>query len=157
MCLFYSNFTKKTCLLFTRYAFIDYTWNIFVINLPIYACKWSFLVQAGACLWAKCIGEPRAYITSAVLPLPFVNMDPSKLSTMYTCIMLAAEQLKEMWMVLYHYHVWPSSWTDKRDGSGWGATYSPSRRQHSARRISLLAFVHGFGRYHYDRKWYRCL
>ena len=31
----------------------------------------------------------------AVLPLPFVNMDPSKLSTMYTCIMLAAEQLKK--------------------------------------------------------------
>ena len=71
-----------------------YTLNIFVINLPIYACKWSFLVQAGACLWAKCIGEPRAYSTSAVLPLPFVNMDPSKLSTMYACILLAAEQLK---------------------------------------------------------------
>ena len=35
-----------------------------------------------------------AYSTSAVLPLPFVNMDPSKLSTMYTCILLAAEQRK---------------------------------------------------------------
>ena len=36
-----------------------------------------------------------AYSTSAVLPLPFVNMDPSKLSTMYTCILLAAEQRKK--------------------------------------------------------------
>ena len=33
--------------------------------------------------------------TSTVLPLTFVNMDPSKLSTMYTCIMLAAEQRKK--------------------------------------------------------------
>ncbi len=33
-------------------------------------------------------------ISSAVLPLPFVNMDPSKLSTMYTCIVLPAEQRK---------------------------------------------------------------
>ena len=41
------------------------------------------------------LGGPRAYSTYAVLPLPFVNMDPSKLSTMYTCIMLAAEQLKK--------------------------------------------------------------
>ena len=60
-----------------------------------YVCKWSFIVQAGAGLWAKYTGEPRAYSTSAVLPLPFVNMDPSKLSTMYTCIMLAAEQRKK--------------------------------------------------------------
>ena len=37
----------------------------------------------------------KAYITSAVLPLPFVNMDPSTLSTMYTCILLAAEQRKK--------------------------------------------------------------
>ena len=92
--LFYTNFIKKN-LLFTMYAFIDYTWTIFVIHLPIHACKWSFLVQAGACLWAKCVGEPRAYSTSALLPLPFVNMDPSKISTMYTCILLAAEQLKK--------------------------------------------------------------
>ena len=28
-------------------------------------------------------------------PLPFVNMDPSKLSTMYTCTLLAAEQRKK--------------------------------------------------------------
>ena len=60
-----------------------------------YACKWSFLVQAGAGLWAKCTREPRAYSTSAVLPLPFVNMDPSKLSTMCTCILLPAEQRKK--------------------------------------------------------------
>ena len=33
--------------------------------------------------------------TYAVLPLTFVNMDPSKLSTMYTCILLAAEQRKK--------------------------------------------------------------
>ena len=53
------------------------------------------LVHAGAGLWAKCTREPRAYGTSAVLPLPLVNMDPSKLSTMYTCILLAAEQRKK--------------------------------------------------------------
>ena len=35
------------------------------------------------------------YSTSAVLPLPFVNMDPTKLSTMYTCILLATEQRKK--------------------------------------------------------------
>ena len=76
------------------YAFIDYTWNIFVINFPMYACKWTFLVQARFS-WALCSWEPRAYSTSAVLPLPFVNMHPSKLLTIYTCIMLAAEQLKK--------------------------------------------------------------
>ena len=36
-----------------------------------------------------------AYSTSAVLPLPFMNMDPTKLSTMYTCILLASEQRKK--------------------------------------------------------------
>ena len=77
------------------YAFVDYTWNIFFYKPYSYACKWCFLVQAGVGLWAKCTGEPRAYSTSAVHPLPFVNMDPSKLSTMYTCILLAAEQCKK--------------------------------------------------------------
>ena len=32
------------------------------------------------------------YGTSAVLPLPFVNMDPSNLSTIYTCLHCVAEQ-----------------------------------------------------------------
>ena len=32
------------------------------------------------------------YSTSAVLPLPFVNMDPSNLSTIYTCLQYVAEQ-----------------------------------------------------------------
>ena len=45
--------------------------------------------------WSGFTREPRAYSTSAVLPLPFVNMDSSKLSTMYTCILLAAEQRKK--------------------------------------------------------------
>ena len=34
--------------------------------------------------------------TSAVLPLPLVIMDPTKLSTMCTCILLAAEQRKKI-------------------------------------------------------------
>ena len=50
----------------------------------------SLLERVFVC--AKCTKEPRAYSTSAVIPLPFVNMDPSKLSKMYTCIMLAEEQ-----------------------------------------------------------------
>ena len=52
-----------------------------------------------------------------------------------------------MWMVLHQYQVWPSTWKDKRDGSGWGATYSPFRRYHSARRISLslLSDRHNYG------------
>ena len=32
------------------------------------------------------------YSTSAVLPLPFVNMDPSNMSTTYTCLQYVAEQ-----------------------------------------------------------------
>ena len=32
------------------------------------------------------------YGTCAVLPLPFVNMDPSNLSTIYTCLQYVAEQ-----------------------------------------------------------------
>ena len=32
------------------------------------------------------------YSMSAVLPLPFVNMDPSNLSTIYTCLQYVAEQ-----------------------------------------------------------------
>ena len=52
-----------------------------------------------------------------------------------------------MWMVLHHYKVWPSTWKDKRDGSGWGETYTPFRCQHSARRISLslLSDRHNYG------------
>ena len=84
-------FTKTNRLLFTMY--LNWLYMKHLCYKPSsYACKWSFLVQAGAGLWAKWTREPRAYSTSAVLPLPFVNMDPSKLSTMYTCILLAAEQ-----------------------------------------------------------------
>ena len=87
-------FTQTTRLLFTMYLYWLYLKHL-CYNPSSYACKCSFLVQAGAGLWEKCTGEPRAYSTSAVLPLPFVNMDPSKLSTMYTCILLAAEQRKK--------------------------------------------------------------
>ncbi len=52
-------------------------------------------------------------------------------------------------MALHHYQVWPSTWKDRRYGSGWEATYSPFRRQHSARRISLRLLS--------DRQpWSRC-
>ena len=80
-------------------------------------------------LWhpVECQGRPKtvnvrfnsrisAYSTSA---LPFVNMDPSKLSTMYTCILHAAEQHNKCGQsyitVTFAY---PSTCKDKRDGSG---------------------------------------
>ena len=94
MFLFYCILTKTNRLLFTMYLYWLYLKHL-CYKPSSYACKWSFLVQAGTGLWAKCTREPRAYSTSAVLPLPFVNMDPSKLSTMYTCILLAAEQRKK--------------------------------------------------------------
>ncbi len=46
------------------------------------------------------------------------NMDPSKLSTMYTCIVLAAEQLKKcgLYCITIKFDI-PLE-KDKRDGSG---------------------------------------
>ena len=45
---------------------------------------------------SKVHSRTSAYSTSAVLPLPLVTMDPTKLSTMCTCILLAAEQRKQI-------------------------------------------------------------
>ena len=53
--------------------------------------KWSFLVHDGAGIWAKCTAEHQR-TASVFLPIPFVNMDPNNLSTIYIWILYAAEQ-----------------------------------------------------------------
>ena len=60
-----------------------------------YAWKWSVIFHYGAgrpiILWAKCTAEHQR-TASVVLPIPFVNMDPNNISTIYIWIMYAAEQ-----------------------------------------------------------------
>ena len=85
----YIDKTVHTYLLFTMHAFIDYTCNIFIINL---------LVMRAHCPPSSSLKRvyehsiTSAYSQSAVLSLPFVNMDANNLSTMNMCILYASEQ-----------------------------------------------------------------
>ena len=79
--------TVQTCLLFTMPACIYYTWNTIIINLLVMRANYPSSSRL-----KRMHSITSAYSISAVLPLPFVNMDPNNLSTMFTCILYAAEQ-----------------------------------------------------------------
>ena len=149
--LFYFFFTKKKLLVIYHVCLYWLYLKHFSYKPSSIACKRSFLVQAGAGLWANCTGEPRAYSTSALLPLPFVNMDTRKLSTIYTCILLAAEQRKKCgWYCITITFDLPLA-----------------RTREMVLAEGQLTLLSGFsirlGRFHYymgsigDRKWSRCL
>ena len=66
----------KTCLLYTFFL---------CLQMILSRLGWSGYMS-------KMQSRTSAYNTSAVLQLPFVNIDPNNLSIMYTCILYAAEQ-----------------------------------------------------------------
>ena len=82
-------------------------------------------------------GITSAYSKSAVLPLPFVNMDPNNLLTLCKCIMHAAEQRNAWgWSSIAITVDHPP--LQRQERWFWWPTLSSFRHRHSARRISLL-------------------
>ena len=58
--------------------------------------EWHMVTNPSTSSWSGFMTKMHSintvYSTSAVLPLPFVNMDPTNLSTIYTCLQYVAEQ-----------------------------------------------------------------